>query len=69
VTELRETDKRLGRYPVWDKFESLDIMLGDLTFESDIKITVLNIDKGVFGGVKEFEIGEFALPFHSIKLR
>ena len=44
-------------------------MLGDLTFESDLKITLINIEKGVFGGHKEFEIGEFAVPLHSIKIK
>ena len=57
---LLKTKHSQGRYPVWNKFSSCDVKLqSELTFESDLRVTVQNEEKGLFGGLSNKIIGEF----------
>lgn len=67
--EKKETEFKAGRYPVWNLTGSSDIQLGDLTFESDLRLVLMNQKKGVFGGLSNMRIAELAVPLHSLLKR
>jgi hypothetical protein len=57
---LLKTGYAEGRYPVWNKFDFCDVKLqSELTFESDLRVTIQNEKKGIFGGLSNQIIGEF----------
>jgi hypothetical protein len=66
----RSTDSKPGRYPVWDHFFTDIIDLDkELTFESDMRVTLQNKKSKLFGGFSNQIIGEFAVPLNSITNR
>ena len=56
-----ETPHRAGRYPIWDHlaYDQMVQLNPELTFESDMKITLQNKKSKLFGGWANQIIGEF----------
>ena len=61
------TDYVDGRYPVWNKVDSVDVKLHeDLTFEPDMRVILKNHKERLFLGPTYDIIGELAIPVKSM---
>lgn len=64
------TPNRKGRYPEWAYFEHEFVELEkELTFESDMRITLQNKKTKFFGDFSNYVIGEFSVPVDSMLSR
>ena len=65
-----ETKYLKGRYPIWDKFGTMDLQLGDLTFESDMRLTLHNRKPKAWStAFNTVQLGEFMVPLKSLVKR
>jgi hypothetical protein len=65
-----ETKFKKGRYPVWALTDFKDLQLeSELMFESDMKVSLYNREKGIFGSENLRHIGDFAVPLMSLLRR
>lgn len=62
-----KTNYQCGHYPIWNECKVKDVLLElELAFEADMRITVQNEKKGLFGTLSNQVIGEFCVPVQSI---
>lgn len=64
------TKKVAGRYPQWNYFDTQILNLKEnLEFEADMKVTLRNEKKALFGQVSNLNIADFTVPLSSIMTR